>query len=102
MTHHKAVVIGAGVGGLSAAACLAKTGVQTLVIEQTPFPGGRCYSRVIDGAEYDIGALYIGDRVPQILESVFGIDCVFKPYRLGFKIRDCFVSVPPDRHALRE
>jgi len=40
MNRYKAVVIGAGVGGLSAAAYLAKAGVETLVIEQTPFRVG--------------------------------------------------------------
>jgi len=102
MDNHKVVVIGAGVGGLSAAAYLAKAGIRPLVIEQTPFPGGRCYSRVINGAEYDIGALYIGDRAPQILRSVFGIDCAFRSYRMGIKIGDCFVSVPFDQRTLRE
>jgi len=102
MNHYQVVVIGAGIGGLSAAAYLTKAGVETLVIEQTPFPGGRCYSRVINGVEYDIGALYIGDRVPSILEGVFGIDCRFRSYRMGIRIGDHFVSVPFDRRTLRE
>ncbi len=102
MNRYKAVVIGAGVGGLSAAAYLAKAGVETLVIEQTPFPGGRCYSRVVDGAEYDIGALFLGQRVPQILQDVFGVDSPFRPSRIGAKIGDSFFSLPFSRYTLRE
>ncbi|HEY74533.1 MAG: hypothetical protein DRI81_13830 [Chloroflexi bacterium] len=102
MDHYQVIVIGAGIGGLSAAAYLTKAGIKTLVVEQTPFPGGRCYSRVINGAEYDIGALYVGDRAPEILQTVFGINCAFKSYRMGVKIGDSFVSVPFDRRTLRE
>ncbi len=102
MNQYEVIVIGAGVGGLSAAAYLAKAGVKTLVVEQTPFPGGRCYTRMINGAEYDIGALYVGDRVPEILRTVFGIDCVSKPYRMGVKIGHSLISVPFDYRTLRE
>lgn len=94
MDHYQVIVIGAGVGGLSAAAYLTKAGIETLVVEQTPFPGGRCYSRVINGVSYDIGALYIGGRALQIIETNFGIDCASKPYKMGVKMGDYLVSVP--------
>lgn len=102
MNAPNVIVIGAGIGGLSAAAYLAKAGFHPLVLEQTPFPGGRCYSRVIDGVEYDIGALYLGDRVPQILQAVFDIKCAFRPCRIGIKIGNRLVSVPFDWRTLRE
>lgn len=102
MEHYSVIVIGAGVGGLSAAAYLAKAGIGTLVIERTPFPGGRCYARTIDGAAYDIGALYVGDRALEILDTTFGIDCASKPYRMGIRIGDSLISVPFDYRTLRE
>ena len=102
MDHYEVIVVGAGVGGLSAAAYLAQAGIQTLVIEQTAFPGGRCYSRVIDGAEYDIGALYLGGRVPAILRTVFGLDCHTIPFRGGIAVGEHLVSFPFDRQTLRE
>ena len=52
----KAIVIGAGLGGLAAAAKLCQNGIDTTIIERTAFPGGRCYVRSIDGLEYNIGA----------------------------------------------
>ncbi|MBN1217459.1 MAG: NAD(P)/FAD-dependent oxidoreductase [Anaerolineae bacterium] len=102
MGAYKVVIIGAGLGGLSAAAYLAKAGLRPLVIEQTSFPGGRCYARKIDGVEYDIGAIYIGERAPRILQGVFGIDCAFKPYRIGIRTGSDFVSFPFDRQTLQE
>lgn len=102
MEHYQVIVIGAGVGGLSAAAYLAKMGIRVLLIEQTSFPGGRCYSRMVNGAEYDIGALYIGDRAPEILETEFGIDCTYRSYRMGVKINNSLISVPFGYRTLRE
>jgi phytoene dehydrogenase-like protein len=102
MDHYEVIVIGAGIGGLSAAAYLAQAGIQTLVIEQTSFPGGRCYARMIDGVEYDIGALYLGGGVPHLLRDVFGLNCPTTPFRAGIAIGDQLVSFPFDRQTLRE
>jgi phytoene desaturase len=42
--HYDAVVIGAGLGGLSAAACLAKAGRSVLVVERQDGPGGNAHA----------------------------------------------------------
>ena len=42
--HHDAIVVGAGVGGLTVAALLAKEGKNVLVLEQLDRPGGRALS----------------------------------------------------------
>ena len=99
---YSVIVIGAGVGGLTAAAYLAKKGMKPLVIEQTSFPGGRCYSRIIDGVEYDIGALYIGGCAQKILKEVLGIDIACEPYRIGIRIGQHLFSMPFDIQTLRE
>jgi phytoene desaturase len=50
-----AVVIGAGIGGIAAAARLAKNGFQVTVIEKNVQPGGRCNQIVRDGHRFDVG-----------------------------------------------
>jgi phytoene desaturase len=49
------LVIGAGIGGISAAARLARAGYQVTVIEKNARPGGRCDQIVRDGHRFDVG-----------------------------------------------
>lgn len=60
-THH-AVVLGAGIGGLSAAAVLAARGLKVLVVEAHDRPGGYCSSwlRKVRGRDRTVGR-YIFD-----------------------------------------
>ncbi|MDD3828402.1 MAG: FAD-dependent oxidoreductase [Anaerolineae bacterium] len=102
MDRYEVIVVGAGVGGLSAAAHLAQAGIRTLVIEQTAFPGGRCYSRTLDGVEYDIGALYLGGSVPGLLRDVLGLNCRATPFRAGIAVDDKLVSFPFDGQTVRQ
>ena len=50
-----AVVIGAGVGGISAAAHLARQGFHVTVVEKNAHPGGRCDRFSRDGHHFDAG-----------------------------------------------
>lgn len=54
-----AVVIGAGAGGLTAAACLVAAGRRVLVVEAADRLGGRASSEQIDGFTVNIGAIAI-------------------------------------------
>jgi all-trans-retinol 13,14-reductase len=60
-----AIVIGSGMGGLAAAAYMAKGGMQPLVLEQHFAPGGNAQTfrrkRMFD---FDVGLHYIGDCGP--------------------------------------
>jgi phytoene desaturase len=49
------IVIGAGVGGLAAAAQLARQGFQVTIVEKQPGPGGRCSNFEVDGHTFDVG-----------------------------------------------
>ena len=49
------LVIGAGIGGIAAAARLARAGYQVTVIEKNAQPGGRCDQIVRDGHRFDVG-----------------------------------------------
>ena len=53
---YEVIVIGAGIGGLTAAALLAKKGIDTLVVEHHYVPGGCCSSIRRQDTTMDVGA----------------------------------------------
>jgi phytoene desaturase len=64
------VVIGAGAGGLTAAAHLARRGMRVTVVEKNEEAGGRCARVVREGHTFDIGpTLYI---MPKVFDHEFG------------------------------
>ncbi|MCY4146050.1 MAG: NAD(P)/FAD-dependent oxidoreductase [Chloroflexi bacterium] len=54
------VVIGAGIGGLTAAALLAKAGFQVTVVEANPYPGGSAATFFHKGYRFEAGATVAG------------------------------------------
>ena len=69
MKAKKIIVIGAGVGGLTAAIHLARRGMQVTVIEKNDKPGGRCASISRDGHHFDTGPTLM--VMPLLYESEF-------------------------------
>lgn len=65
----KAVIIGAGIGGITTAAFLAQRGFSVDVYEKNSGPGGRCSQLVRDGHRFDLGATMF--LMPGIYRSVF-------------------------------
>jgi len=55
--HWDTIVIGAGVGGLSAAAHLVNAGQRVLVLEKNPHPGGTAYVYARKGFTFPMGPL---------------------------------------------
>ncbi|KAI4878480.1 hypothetical protein NFI96_018340 [Prochilodus magdalenae] len=55
-----AIVIGSGIGGMTAAATIAKLDKRVLVLEQHDKAGGCCHTFVEKGFEFDAGLHYIG------------------------------------------
>ena len=54
------LVIGSGVGGLTAAIILLKTGCRVTVVEKNPLPGGLMRSYQRDGIDCPVGVHYLG------------------------------------------
>jgi phytoene desaturase len=66
----KALVIGAGPGGLAAAINLAGRGIEVTVVEKEAVPGGRMRGLTLDGGyRIDTGPTIL--QLPQVLEAVF-------------------------------
>ncbi|MDO9178891.1 MAG: NAD(P)/FAD-dependent oxidoreductase [Agitococcus sp.] len=59
--NYDAIVIGSGIGGLTAAAYLSSLGYKVLVLEQHYTAGGFTHSYSRNGYEWDVGVHYIGD-----------------------------------------
>lgn len=71
----KAVIIGAGVGGLATANFLAQNGYSVEIYEKNANPGGRCGQMIQEGHRFDLGAtiLLMPSLYTQVL-SELGVD----------------------------
>ncbi len=65
----RVVVVGAGVGGLAAAARLAHQGFDVQLFEKTDGPGGRCNRLRVDGFTWDLGPTIV--LMPEVFEETF-------------------------------
>jgi phytoene desaturase len=110
MTGEKsAVIIGAGIGGITTSIYLAKKGYNVAVFEKNSAPGGRCGQLIRDGHRFDLGAtmLMMPDIYREIFESL-GIplfeDGEIKPlanlYNIYFDNNDVF-TFSPDRDKMK-
>ena len=69
MSPTSILIIGAGVGGIAAAAHLAQHGLHVTVIEKNPRPGGRCDHFSRDGHHFDTGPTLL--IMPHVYEDEF-------------------------------
>jgi phytoene desaturase len=67
--NRTAVIIGAGIGGITTAVYLAKNGYRVSVYEKNAAPGGRCGQLIRDGHRFDLGATML--MMPGIYHEVF-------------------------------
>ena len=63
------IVIGAGIGGITAATHLAKHGLKVIVVEKNTHPGGRCDRLSRDGHHFDTGPTLL--VMPLLYEAEF-------------------------------
>ncbi len=64
MVDYDVIVIGAGLGGLTAGALLAREGRRTLVLEQSGNIGGCCSTYEKEGYRFDVGATILEIMAP--------------------------------------
>lgn len=86
MPDYDVGVIGAGLGGLSCGALLAKNGFKTLVLDQSDIIGGCCSTFEAEGYKFDVGA--------SIVEVIKPLDRLFE--MLGGKREDYIDLIPCD------
>lgn len=85
----KAIVVGTGAGGLSAAAYLARDGFDVVALDQADRIGGYLAPFTVDGYSFDPGVHYIGQaRRGQIMDRVLG--------GLGIDVDRLFVELDPE------
>jgi phytoene desaturase len=73
--YPRAVIIGAGVGGLATACFLAGNGYKVDIFEKNALPGGRCGQIIQDGHRFDLGAtLLLMPSIYRMVLSELGID----------------------------
>ena len=68
----KAIIIGAGFGGLALGIRLQSLGFDTTILEALDKPGGRAYVKEIDGFIFDMGPTVI--TVPHFIEELFQLE----------------------------
>ncbi|HOW52963.1 MAG TPA: phytoene desaturase family protein [bacterium] len=102
--NRKAIVIGAGYGGLASAILLAKEGFRVTVIEKNAVPGGRARLWEEQGYRFDMGPSWY--LMPEAFDRFFALlgkkrdDYLplerLDPYYRVFFSRDEFVDITPD------
>jgi phytoene desaturase len=70
-SNNKVVIIGAGLGGLSAGALLAKRGYDVTILEKNENPGGRANIFSADGFTFDMGPSWY--LMPDIFEHFYDL-----------------------------
>jgi phytoene desaturase len=65
----RAVIVGAGPGGLAAALLLAKSGVKVTIVEKRSTVGGRTSTIEQDGFRFDVGPTFF--LYPRVLKEIF-------------------------------
>lgn len=91
--QRKAVIVGAGPGGLAAAMLLAKSGVGVTVVDKRSEVGGRTSTLERDGFKFDIGPTFF--LYPRVLREIFSavgydLDCEVPMTRLDPQYRLVF------------
>jgi all-trans-retinol 13,14-reductase len=89
------IIVGSGVGGLTAASKLVQEGLRVLVLERNPHPGGTAYSYVRNGFNFPMGPL--GFSHPEVIKRTLRdleIGENFKLSRVHYRLRAFGLDIP--------
>jgi len=89
-----AIIVGAGIGGLTAAATLVKAGLRVLVMDRNPHPGGTAYVYERKGFTFPMGPLGFSNSslVKNILNELDGED--LKLSKIQYRIKAFGLEIP--------
>ena len=89
------IIVGAGVGGLTAASMLVRSGLRVLILERNPHPGGTAYAYHRQGFTFPMGPL--GFSTPRLIRDTFqrldGDDLKLLPVSYRIKAFDLDIPV---------
>lgn len=87
MTHHQAIIIGAGLAGLTCALHFEQQGVPYILLEASDAPGGRVKTDLVDGFLLDRGFQVLLTAYPEA-KNIFDYDQLdLKAFRPGALVR---------------
>jgi phytoene dehydrogenase-like protein len=89
-----AIVVGAGLAGLTAAIRLAQAGRSVLVLDRCRRAGGRCGTFELDGLRFTIGCNDFGARIDADMKAL-GVDVAFAPSTNVIDFGDAVYRLPP-------
>jgi phytoene dehydrogenase-like protein len=88
------IIVGAGVGGLTAASMLVRSGLRVLILERNPHPGGTAYVYHRKGFTFPMGPL--GFSTPRLIREIFqrldGNDLELLP--VSYRIKAFGLDIP--------
>ena len=67
--NYEVIIIGAGIGGITAGIFLSRKGYNVTIFEKNGAPGGRCGNIIKDGHRFDIGATLL--MMPEVFEKTY-------------------------------
>ncbi|MBW6492241.1 MAG: NAD(P)/FAD-dependent oxidoreductase [Lentimicrobium sp.] len=86
--NYDTIIVGGGVAGLTATACLAREGQKVLLIEKNKEPGGLVNSFSVNGFHFDAGVRALEDAgiiLPMLKDLNIKLDIVKSPVSLGIE-----------------
>jgi len=96
---YDAIVIGAGLAGLTAGLRLQQSGLRVLILERRDVAGGLCGTRVLDGYEFVIGCNDFGTGLERELNEL-GVQVRFKRVKTRFTLEREVYELPPTGRTL--
>jgi all-trans-retinol 13,14-reductase len=89
------IVVGAGIGGLTAAAKLVQSGQKVLVLDKSPHAGGTAFLYHREGFGFPMGPLGFSnlDLVQETLNEL-GVGSRLKPCRVRYRLRAFDLDIP--------